>query len=46
MKQKGIYTYKYRNSFKKFNEERLTNKKSFSSSVKDKDYEYVKRSVE
>ena len=35
LKQKGIYPYKYMNSFKRFNEEKLPAKKYFYSSTKD-----------
>ena len=35
LKQKGAYPYEYMNSFKRFNEEKLPDKKCFYSSVKD-----------
>ena len=35
LKQKGAYPYEYINSFQKFNEEKLPDKKYFYSSVKD-----------
>ena len=35
LKQKGAYPYKYMNSFKKFNEEKLSDRKCFCSSNKD-----------
>ena len=34
LKQKGAYSYEYMNSFKKFNEEKLPDKKCFISSIK------------
>ena len=35
LKQKGDYTYKYLNSFERFNEEKLPDRKYFYSSTKD-----------
>ena len=35
LKQKGDYSYKYMNSFERFNEEKLPSKKYFYSSIKD-----------
>ena len=35
LKQKDAYPYEYMNSFKRFNEEKLPDKKCFYSSVKD-----------
>ena len=35
LKQKGVYPYKYMNSFKRFNGEKIPAKKCFYSSVKD-----------
>ena len=35
LKQKGAYPYEYINSFKRFNEEKVPDKKCFYSSVKD-----------
>ena len=35
LKQKDAYSYEYMNSFKRFNEEKLPDKKCFYSSVKD-----------
>ena len=35
IKQKGVYPYEYMDSFKRFNEEKLPDKKCFYSSVKD-----------
>ena len=35
LKQKGTYTYKYMGSFKRFNEEKLPDKKNFYISIKD-----------
>ena len=35
LKQKGDYPYEYMNSFERFNEEKLTSKKYFYSSIKD-----------
>ena len=35
LKQKGTYPYKYMNSFKRFNEEKLLAKKYFYSSIKE-----------
>ena len=35
LKQKGDYPYKYRNSFERFNEEKLPARKYFYSSTKD-----------
>ena len=35
LKQKGAYTYEYMDSFKRYSEEKLHNKKYFYSSVKD-----------
>ena len=35
LKQKGAYLYAYRDSFKRFSEEKLSDKQSFYSSVKD-----------
>ena len=35
LKQKGAYPYEYMNSFKRFSEEKFSNKKCFYSSVKD-----------
>ena len=35
-KQKGVYPYEYMNSFKKFIEDKLSNKCEFFSSLKDK----------
>ena len=35
LKQKGDYPYEYMDSFKRFSEEKLPNKKWFYSSVKD-----------
>ena len=35
LKQKGAYPYKYMNSFKRFNEEKLPDRKCFYSSKKD-----------
>ena len=35
LKQKGVYPYDYMNSFKRFIEEKLPDKKCFYSSVKD-----------
>ena len=36
LKQKGAYPYKYMNSFKRFNEDKLCARKYFYSSTKDK----------
>ena len=36
LKQKDAYPYEYMDSFKRFNEEKLPEKKCFYSSVKDK----------
>ena len=35
LKQKGAYSYEYMDSFKKFSEEKLLDRKSFYSSIKD-----------
>ena len=35
LKQKGVYPYEYMDSFKKFNNEKLPDKKYFYSSIKD-----------
>ena len=35
LKQKGAYSYEYMDSFKKFSEEKLPDRKSFYSSIKD-----------
>ena len=35
LKQKGAYPYEYMESFKRFNEEKLSDKECFHSSVKD-----------
>ena len=35
LKQKGIYPYEYMDSFERFNEGKLPNKKQFHSSIKD-----------
>ena len=35
LKQKGVYPYEYMNSFKRFNEERSSERKCFYSSKKD-----------
>ena len=35
LEQKGAYAYEYMGSFKRFGEEKLPDKKSFHSSVKD-----------
>ena len=35
LKQKGTYTYEYMDSFERFNEEKLPDKKYFYSSIKD-----------
>ena len=35
LKQKGAYPYEYMNSFERFNEEKLPDKKYFYSSIKD-----------
>ena len=35
LKQKGAYSYKYMNSFERFNEEKLPSRKYFYSSTKD-----------
>ena len=35
IKQKGVYPYEYMDSFKRFNEEKLPDQKSFYSSVKE-----------
>ena len=35
LKQKGTYSYEYMDSFKKFNEEKLPDKKYFYGSIKD-----------
>ena len=35
LKQKGIYPYEYMDSFERFNEGKLPNKKHFHSSIKD-----------
>ena len=35
VKQKGMYPYEYMNSFKKFNEDELSGKSNFFSSLKD-----------
>ena len=35
LKQKGTYPYEYMNSFERFNEEKLPDKKYFYSSIKD-----------
>ena len=36
LKQKGAYLYKYMDSFERFNEEKLPDKKYFYSSIKDR----------
>ena len=36
LKQKGAYPYEYMNSFKRFNEEKLPDKKCFYSSARNK----------
>ena len=35
LKQKGVYPYEYKNSFERFNEEKLPTRKYFYSSIKD-----------
>ena len=40
LKQKDPYTYEYMDSFKRFTEEKLSDKKCFYSSVKDEATDY------
>ena len=51
VKEKGVYPYEYMDSFKKFSEDKLPEKREFFSSLKDKciserDYERAKKCFE